>query len=896
MDGIKPISTPLILGKPTSTNDFFNELEKSDHNTPSYTHSNPQINCNSSSTYDARALLNQLSEVEKNRFSLSKQVLTFHEFLQEAINNPRKYLRSTSQYAVDALDFWNKKAGILPGAKTDVLGSKVSPLVYAKRPWEPNELVDKTGVCGQEIVLDEIYNALLTNAQKEHPDYMIVLHGPNATGKTLILETLFNALENYSKNDEGALYTFNWVFKDANNDGSDFAFDSMFPVYSGPNALAPSDNPGIKPNEVGVTIPANLNTNPIFLLNKETRLKLVNALESQGKLQPGFNKDHIIAGSLDSSSQKIFDALWKHYDGNLNKILSHVHVTRWALSEQNRKGLVVIPPEETPEAQLIPITPEIDWDSLPLRIKEAFRSAGIHELEGPFPQANRGHIFFDDMLKTGNIGRYLFLLRTAEKGKITISTPHRTKAADEKLDLVIWGTTNDNTLHALQKEYGDWDSLKGRFMFIPVGYERRYKSVTDIYSNQLSQMIPPDNGRHISPHALEIFGLWTTMTYLFPPSNRDYYEAIDQDKSKSLRNIVTRLNVLQKALLYQGEDPGSYVMNQGYGENTFTNEEKQTLKRYLKEIANEYNFGVGKHKFLFYEGGTGLDPRDARKILEEAIKARPGECFSALEVFDTLEERIKHGLDFETERKAYVSGIRKAIDTARQANKNLSLPNVPDFPNALEIFRLAQEHTRRIVRYEVQNAAGLIKPEEEHLHNLGKYVEHVRASRAKRDVEPRWRDKSNLNKPDEGFMQSMEKIFNYIEFSGVVNESEREKFRQKIAEVYGEWKASHSGENPMEKLPEIFPDLLKTMKAKDITDNNKKLVDFLYDLKEHYKKKDSESTSQAQSLRAERMELLKTGLENLHKMGYCNKCIPKLIDFAFNTPEYRTEIAPINNS
>ena len=849
------------------------------------------IQCN------ARLLLRQLSEIEKGRFAFSKQVLSFDEFLQEAMNNPRKYLRSTSQYAVDALDYWNRRAGVRQDEKIEVLGNKVKPLAFAKRLWEPDQLTDRTGICGQEIVLDEIYNILLTNAQKEHPDYMIILHGPNATGKTLILETLFQALENYSKDDDGVLYTFNWVFKNANNDNNDFSFDSMFPVYSGPNALKSPDYHTISPNEVGVTIPANLNTNPIFLLNKETRLKLINALEKQGKLPPGFNKDHIISGNLDSSSQKIFDALWKHYDGDLNKVLDHIHVTRWSLSEQNRKGLVIIPPEETSEAQLIPITPEIDWDSLPLRIKEAFRSAGLHELEGPFPQANRGHIFFDDMLKGGQISRYLFLLRTAEKGKITISTPNRTNAADEKLDLIIWGNTNDTTLHALQQEYNDWDSLKGRFVFIPVGYERRYKSVAEIYEGQLKQMISPDSARHISPHALEIFALWTTMTYLFPPTNREYYEHVDPDKAKSLRNAVMKLNVLQKALLYQDEDPYSYVLSQkeesSLNDKTLSSEEKGILKHYLKEIANEYNFGVGKHKFLFYEGGTGLDPRDARRILDDAIKARPTECFSILEVFDTLEERIKHGLDFETGRKTYVAGIRKAIDNARQANKSLVLPSVPDFPTALNMFELAQEHARKMIRYEVQTALRLLKPDTEHIDNLSKYVEHVRASRGKRDVEMKWRDKPNQNKPDEQFMQSMEKLFNQIAFTGAVNENERDKFRQNIVETYGQWKAEHEDHNPMDNIEKLFPDLLKKMKAKDLEDNHKKLLEFLYVIKAHQLKKDSEAGSQNQDLREERTRLSKLGLESLYSMGYCEKCIPKLIDFAFNSPEYRTGIAPI---
>ena len=862
-----------------------------------------ETHCQSNSKNIATDLLQEIKKKELERFAISRQVLTFDEFLEEAINNPKKYLRSSSQYAVDAIDYWNKVKNIEESTRIKILGQEIKPVTFAMKPWEPEVLTDKTGVCGQELVLDEIYSALKTNAKKKYPNRMIILHGPNATGKTLILETLYEALEHYSKQDEGVLYTYNWVFKNNDDEENDNSFESLFPVYSGPNAIKAQNKKSKESKEskdATVTIPATLNTNPIFLLNDESRLKLISILEEKGKINPEFNKDYIISGSQD----RIFDALWKLYDGDINKILSHVEVIRWTLSPQNRKGLVVIPPEETPEAHLTPITPEIDWNNLPVKIKEAFRSAGLYELEGPFPQANRGHIFFDDMMKHGNIGQYLFLLRTAEKGKITISTADKTKSVDEKLDLVIWGTINDSTLHNLQQKYGDWDSLKERFTFIPVGYERCYRSVENIYRDQLKQMISPT--RHISPYVLESFALWNTMTYLFPPLNNQYYDSLDlnEERKKLLKNAVMKLkpdssrnsvDMLYKALLYQGEDLNSYELDPK--KQKFNIEEKIILNKHLKEIANEYNLGVSKNKFIFYEGSTGLSPRDGRRIVEDFVKTKPTECLSVLEVFDTVSEWIKHGLDYDEERKNYIGNAKAAIEQVKKTNQDLNLPSIPDFiqfPTAAKLLEQVRDHTKRKIRFDVSIALEFIKSDEEHVRNLRKYVEHVKAQFNKTDVSPEWRIASTTQ-PNEQFMREMERIFNSQEFSDIESSYGRDKFRQMIRENLGLWTGSRENENQMDNLERIFPDLITRMKSKDLEDNKQKLYDFLYDIKVYYgqgqkdpfSREGYEHVEDVTNKMKSRMELLNQGLHNLKKGHYCDKCIPKLIDFAFNEPEYK---------
>ncbi len=823
----------------------------------------------------ASELLLLSNKIEKERFTLSKQVLTYPEYLEEVINDPKKYLRSPIQYIIDALDYWNKAKGIKDNATLDTLGHTVKPFAFAKRPWESDLITNKTGVCGQELAINELYSNFIANKNKK-PDKMIILHGPNGSGKNRIIETVYEALQHYSETNEGTLYTFNWVFNDKENDDS---FDSVFPVYSGPNAIK-KQNDNFSTSKTSVTIPASLNTNPIYLLSKEARLKLIDILQKNQKLPIDLSKDDLILEGLDSSSQKIFDALWKMYNGDINKLLSHVQVTRWTLSEQNRRGLVTIPPEQTHEAQLIPITPEIDWNSLPVKIKEAFRASGLHEITGAFPQANRGSIHFEDMFKTPDIGRYLPLLRTIEKNRTTVTSGMGNKSVDERLNLLFLGTTNDINLYNLQKNYADWDSLKERFTLIPVGYERRYKSVTDIYKDQLKQLIPENSGRHIAPNTLNTFGLWTTMTYLFPPTNERYYEAVDRDIKKPLRTAVTRLDPLNKALLYQGEELDLYELDPK--KHKFNVEEKTVLKSHLKDIADEFNLGLGKQKFLFYEGGTGISPRDARKLLEETVKAKPNECFSVLELFDVVEEWIKNGLGYEDERVNYARSIRQAADQASKLRQNIVLPSIPEFQPAHKLLIYAKIHARRKIKYDLQDALGFIKPMNEHIKILRKYIEHVKAFRSKQDVLPEWQEPGSLQ-PSEKFMASVEKILNPVEMMTQDSEIAKNAFRKRIVETYGQWRGEHPDENPMENLERIFSDLVFKMKSKDVEDNKQKLYTFLFDLKKNYEPKNRDSIQDLSN--KERLDLLNNGLQALKSSGYCDKCIPKLLDFAFHDDE-----------
>lgn len=841
----------------------------------------------------ASDVISSIGQAEKKRYASSKEVLTFQEFVEEVIKKPTKHLRNSSQYTVDAIEYYNGQADI-QGKTHNILGHDVQPMAYTKRPWEPAELSQRNGISGQDLVLQQVYDILKQNAKKKHPTRMITFHGPNATGKTLAINTLYAALEDYSRQDEGALYTFNWVFKDAEEE--DTGFEILTPVASEERGDKGEEKPqSIKPDEVGVSIPANLHTNPIFLLDKQQRIGLINKLEEAGKLPKGFNKDFVISGSLDSSSQKIYNALWKLYDGDASKILSHVQVVRWNMSEQNRNGLVSIPPQETFDAHIQPITPDIDWNMLPVKIKEAFRSAGLHELDGPFPQANRGHILYDDQWKTQQLERYLFLLKTAEKGRMTIGGGIRGGGADaveENLDLVIWATTNDENIAQLQQNYPDWKSMRERVTFVPVGYEQRYESVMGIYREHLNQLAPATGPMQVGPHVLEAFSLFAAMTALFVPDTPDYYKETIPEKDRALfTKAIDKLKdqskngLLCKALLYQGDDLNDNELDPT--KQRFTPDEQAVLRKYLADIAEEYNFGVGKHKFLFYEGGIGLSPRDGKEILEEAVRSYRGKNYTVVELFDALEERIQHGLDYEKELEEFVGRAKQAISQAKQQNVKLAI-QVPDFVGAEDLLRQTKTHMQRKIRYDVQQAMGVIKSPEDHKQSLRKYMEHLKALRGNTQVARGFREPAHSPQPSETFMKKMEATFEPSQFGDIKQskQKERDEFRRELSETYSMWKAEND-DNPEDNLDVIFPDLMKRLVAKDLSDNKEKLDTFLDDMKDYYRNRTAFEKSTIVSSDPKRLERVKATLGRLREMGYTDEVIPKLVEFAFNTPDYK---------
>src|SRR2546422_879006 len=72
---------------------------------------------------------------------------------------------------------------------------------------------DREGrVAGHEEVQNAIYRSIGNSIRAGRVNRLILLHGPNGSAKSSIVNALKRAMEVYSRESAGALYQTNWVF------------------------------------------------------------------------------------------------------------------------------------------------------------------------------------------------------------------------------------------------------------------------------------------------------------------------------------------------------------------------------------------------------------------------------------------------------------------------------------------------------------------------------------------------------------------------------------------------------------------------------------------------------------------------------------------------------------
>src|SRR5690606_1118817 len=162
----------------------------------------------------------------------------------------------------------------------------------------------KDGVYGLDVPMMKLVNffrsaALGYGTEKR----VLLLHGPVGSAKSTIARLLKKGIENYSKTDAGAMYTFKWVDPDGKfSDILGGAREVISPMHEEPLKLVP----------------------------EELRPKMVEELNRGNKTSYRVR----VEGDLDPASRFIFREFLKRYNGDWTKVLSHVKIQRLVLSEK----------------------------------------------------------------------------------------------------------------------------------------------------------------------------------------------------------------------------------------------------------------------------------------------------------------------------------------------------------------------------------------------------------------------------------------------------------------------------------------------------------------------------------------------------------------------------------
>ena len=691
----------------------------------------------------ARDRLDLLAGTVADEFAAMRRILSFDEWFQLLLDHPRLHARNAAQYVRDAFDHFGRTQVRTPQGTVNRFN------LFDREFEEGPRLV------GQERAQNDLYEVLDGFCRLGRVDSLILLHGPNGSAKSTILECLQAGLEAYSRTDAGVAYRFSWVFPTREKAGSGIGFGSK-PLREliGEGSFAHLDG-----DVISARLADENKDHPIYLLPIAARQRLLDELFAD---DPEFVVSHTIRnGELSARNRKVFDALLAGYQGDLRKVFQHVQVERLYLSRAYRSGLVDVEPKQTVDARSFPVTGDRAFSHLPPSIGGQV----LYGTQGDLVDAQRGVISFSDLLKRP-YEQYKYLLTATESARVVLD--HLLLG----LDVVFTGSANDiNLLEFRAHRAAEYQSFRARLDLIEVPYLLDYRVERKIYEEQVGDLL---RGVHIAPHVPRILALWGVMTRLRQP---------DPDKyPPQVAKVLARIGPLEKADLYAyGRVPGG-----------LSSEEARELLAVVPVMyAERFGHAIARtqgtdHVLGDYEGSFGASVRDLKNVLLAAASngehehGEAGRTITVPRLFKELREflgdAVHHGwMHLEATKVGYHKLDGESSITAACYDRWLDLSD-----------------------REVREALGLVD-EERYLELFRKYVVQVsHFVKGERIFDP---VTEQLADPDEKFMRELERA---------MEPNAKPGFRQDILARIGAWALSHPDEEPA--YPHIFADYFARMR------------------------------------------------------------------------------------
>lgn len=511
------------------------------------------------------------------------QIKSFGEYMDLTQKSPVQEIRPTSLYLRDMFDYY--------GTNED--GSFKLFL---------REHSDAPPVYGQIRTQQRIYQNLKNFIEEGYNNKFILLIGPNGSSKSSLVKKVMLSSEDYSITDEGALYSFSWIFPIDHYTKGSLGLSSQS-VDKSLQSFA-----YLEDKDISAIMPSELKDHPMLLLPIQARRNLIDHfLAKHPERLEHIKKSYLYNGDLSQRNRLIFDALLKNYKGNFEEVYKHIRVERYNINRRYSRGATTIEPQLHVDAHLQQITMDRRLSSLP----PSLQSLNLFSLSGEAVLANRGILEFSDLLKRP-LDTFKYLLMTMESKTINL------QGILTELDIFFIGSSNEIHFAAF-KQHPDFNSFKGRFNFLKVPYLLNYRDEMKIYNEQIQNI---QDKCQFEPHALETLCLWSVMTRLRAPNRQDF-------KDEKLGVMAEYVNPLEKCFFYaDGKTP----------ENIDT-ESKQVLKLGQEEVVREYE------NDSMYEGKFGISPREVKQIIYDL-----GADFSNVtfvEVLEYLKEFSQRNADYD---------------------------------------------------------------------------------------------------------------------------------------------------------------------------------------------------------------------------------------------------------
>jgi serine protein kinase len=478
---------------------------------------------------------------------------SFEEYLRLVRTEPR-ITRTAFQRLYDM---------ILSHGRTEYVDNKKKLVRYHFFLDEPN--AGRDAIYGLDVTLMKLVNVFKSAAQQYGTEKrVILLHGPVGSSKSTIARLLKKGAEAYSRTPDGAMYTYAWFVDRTGNDGVVRREEMRCPMNEEPLHLVPQ--------EWRARVYADLDTDPTF------------RIPDTGELCP--------------ACRHVYRELMLQHGGDWSRVIEHVRVRRFVLSERDRVGIGTFQPKDEKNQDSTELTGDINYRKIAEYGSDSDPRA--FNFDGEFNIANRGIIEFIEVLKL-DVAFLYDLLGASQEHKIK---PKKFPQTD--IDEVIIGHTNEPEYKKLQSNEF-MEALRDRTVKIDVPYITKLAEEVKIYEKDYNAR--RIRGKHIAPHTLEMAAMWGVLTRLEEPKKHN-------------------LTVLQKLKLYNGKTlPG------------FT---EDNIKELRKEAVRE--------------GLEGISPRYVQDKISNALVSDKGEgCINPFMVLNELESGLKnHSLISSDEvRKRY---------------------------------------------------------------------------------------------------------------------------------------------------------------------------------------------------------------------------------------------------
>ena len=424
----------------------------------------------------------------------------------------------------------------------------------------------KDAVFGLDVHLMKLVNFLRSASLGYGTEKrVLLLHGPVGSAKSTIARLLKKGVERYSYTPEGALYTFKFV-----------------------------DDP--KHGLVGHTgeMRSPMNEEPLLLIPESAREKVQEEINKSGKSSYKIK----IKGELSPPMRFIFRELMARYKGDWSKVMDHVKVMRFVLSEKDRIGIGTFQPKDEKNQDSTELTGDINYRKIAEYGSDSDPRA--FNFDGEFQVANRGMIEFVEVLKLDVAFLYDLLGASQEH----VVKPK--KFAQTYIDEVIIGHTNEPEFRKLQNNEF-MEALRDRTVKIDVPYITKLHAEIKIYEKDFGK--GKVQGVFVAPHTIEMAAMWAILTRLEQPKKGD-------------------LSLMQKLKLYNGKTLSGYTEDN------------------VKELRKE----------AIREGLEGISPRYIQdKISNTLVKYSHLGCINPFMVFNELESGLRHHtlISSEERRREY---------------------------------------------------------------------------------------------------------------------------------------------------------------------------------------------------------------------------------------------------